>query len=165
MKFISIASEKIDIREEDEKWIYIPPRKSIFRLFSINNKLIIYNKFQHTCLPPLYTATNQPVTSSVYSSLSFFALYEFSIEYQSVGKTIISVHRSRRQKRCAFWNGIPSPLPLRCRSIFASSSPPEKLPFHFGHKETSYFEYNNSSSRVSLDRKINNGMNKEWIKT
>lgn len=70
MKFISIASEKIDIREEDEKWIYIPPRKSIFRLFSINNKLIIYNKFQHTCLPPLYTATNQP--SSVYSSLSFF---------------------------------------------------------------------------------------------
>lgn len=131
-------------------------------------------------LPALYThiATNQRVTSSVYSSLFslslFYALHEFSIEYQSVGKTIISVHRSRRQKPCAFWNGIPSPSPFDAVqfSLPLPSSPQKNYPFISATRKQVISSNNGSSSSrvvVSFDpgnEKINNRMEPplEWIK-
>lgn len=132
-------------------------------------------------LPALYThiATNQRVTSFVYSSLFslslFYALHEFSIEYQSVGKTIISVHRSRRQKPCAFWNGIPSPSPFDAVqfSLPLPSSPQKNYPFISATRKQVISSNNGSSSSsrvvVSFDpgnEKINNRMEPplEWIK-
>lgn len=131
-------------------------------------------------LPALYThiATNQRVTSFVYSSLFslslFYALHEFSIEYQSVGKTIISVHRSRRQKPCAFWNGIPSPSPFDAVqfSLPLPSSPQKNYPFISATRKQVISSNNSSSSSrvvVSFDpgnEKINNRMEPplEWIK-
>lgn len=128
--------------------IYSPLEKTYFDVTSANFLITNFNTVApHLLQCNTYVATNQRVTSSVYSSLFLFfppppfALHEFSIEYQSVGKTIISVHRSHRQKPCAFWNGIPLPLsPTRCRSIFASSSSPQKTTLSFRPQGNKLFQ-------------------------
>lgn len=174
-------SLQIDIREGDKKWIFIPPslsKKKHISTLQFANFLII--NFNTVAPRVIYTHSNESTRNLLCLFLSFFslslfyALHEFSIEYQSVGKTIISVHRSRRQKPCAFWNGIPSPLPFDAVqfSLPLPSSPQKNYPFISATRKQVISSNNGSSSSrvvVSFDpgnEKINNRMEPplEWIK-
>lgn len=174
-------SLQIDIREGDKKWIFIPPslsKKKHISTLQFANFLII--NFNTVAPRVIYTHSNESTRNLLCLFLSFFslslfyALHEFSIEYQSVGKTIISVHRSRRQKPCAFWNGIPSPSPFDAVqfSLPLPSSPQKNYPFISATRKQVISSNNGSSSSrvvVSFDpgnEKINNRMEPplEWIK-
>lgn len=141
-------SLQIDIREGDKKWIFIPPslsKKKHISTLQFANFLII--NFNTVAPRVIYTHSNESTRNHLCLFLSFFslslfyALHEFSIEYQSVGKTIISVHRSRRQKPCAFWNGIPSPspsMPFNFRFLFPP--PPKKTTLSFRPQGNKLFQ-------------------------
>lgn len=152
---------------------------SMLQLANTANFLII--NFNTVAPRVIYTHSNESTRNLLCLFLSFFslslfyALHEFSIEYQSVGKTIISVHRSRRQKPCAFWNGIPSPSPFDAVqfSLPLPSSPQKNYPFISATRKQVISSNNGSSSSsrvvVSFDpgnEKINNRMEPplEWIK-
>lgn len=131
------------------EYLFLPPsqKKTYFDVTTRQHREFFNNKLQHSC-SPLYThiATNQRVTSSVYSSL----FLSFSLLRPPRILHWISIRRKNYYLRSPFAQAETVrflkrdtvPPPLRCRSIFASSSllPPKKLPFHFGHKETSYFK-------------------------
>lgn len=130
--------------------IYSPLEKTYFDVTIRQHREFFNNKLQHSCSPLVivqHVRSNESTRNLLCLFLSFSLFppspfrHEFSIEYQSVGKTIISVHRSHRQKPCAFWNGIPPPLsPTRCRSIFASSSSPRKTTLSFRPQGNKLFQ-------------------------